>query len=152
MRFYFDRTQSPHLARAVGEILGLLGHQFDHSRNRYPGRDPGDRVWLGDLAADGGWIIITGDERIRRNPGEKEAWRQAGLTTFFLQDAWQNTPGEEQAWRMLRWLPRIIEVAGSHHEGTGISLPLKWHAGRLPVLYTPKGQPRVPGLDDAGRE
>lgn len=137
MKFYFDRTQSPHLARAAGEILGLLGHQFEYSRKRYPDRDPGDRVWLGELGAEGNWIVITGDERIRKNPGERHVWRQAGLTTFFLQDAWQNTPGEEQAWRMLRWLPRMIDAAGNHDPGTGLSLPLKWHAGRLQILYTP---------------
>ena len=137
MRFYFDRTQSPHLARAVGEILQHMGHDFDYSRRRYPDRDPGDIIWLQELGAEGDWFILTGDERIRRNPGEKAVWQTTGLTTFFLQGAWQHAVPAEQAWRLLRWLPSIIDAAATEQAGTGLSLPLRWHAGRLKRLYTP---------------
>lgn len=137
MKFYFDRTQSPYLARAAGEILAFLGHSFDHSRRRYPDRDPGDIAWMGELGAEGDWTVITGDEAIRRNPDEKRAWRDTRLTTFFLQSAWMNTRMEEQAWRLLRWLPRLIEVAGSEAVGSGLSVPLRWHGGALQRLWTP---------------
>ena len=136
VRSYFDRTQLPHLARATGEILNFLGHDFDHSRHRYPNRDPGDIAWMQKLGAEGNWTIITGDERIRRNPGERAVWQATGLTTFFLQGTWMAAPAEEQAWRLIRGLLRLIETVESERPGTGLSLPMKWHAGRLLRLYS----------------
>ncbi|WP_333672882.1 hypothetical protein [Elioraea tepidiphila] len=84
MKLYFDRTQSPRLARIAAEVLAHGGHGCDWSRNRYPDRDPGDVQWMKDLAAEGGWVVVTGDERIIRNPAERAVWRASGLTTFFL--------------------------------------------------------------------
>lgn len=137
MRFYFDRTQSPYLARAAGEVLGFLGHTFDDARRRFPDRDPGDIAWMGELGTEGDWIVITGDEAIRRNPDERFAWRDMHLTTFFLQSAWMNTRVEEQAWRLLRWLPRLVEIAGREAVGTALSVPLRWHGGVLKRVYSP---------------
>ncbi len=140
MRFYFDRTQSPFLACAVGEVLVFMGHAFEHARRRYPDRDPGDIAGMGELGAEGDWVVITGDDAIRRNPAERRAWREMRLTTFFLQPAWMHTRMEEQAWRMLRWLPRLIDIAGSEAIGTGLSVPLRWHGGKLQRVYSPRGR------------
>jgi len=137
VRFYFDRTQSPYLARAAGEVLIFMGHTFDHSRRRYPDRDPGDIAWMRELGAEGDWVVITGDEAIRRNPDERLAWRNMRLTTFFLQSGWMRARVEEQAWRLLRWLPRLVEVAGNETVGTGLSVPLRWHGGALKRVYSP---------------
>ena len=138
MRFYFDRTQSPYLARAAGEVLTFLGHKFEHSRGRYPERDPGDIAWMGELGREGNWVVITGDDAIRRNPAERRAWREMRLTTFFLQPAWMGARMEEQAWRLLRWLPRLIDIARSETIGTGLSVPLRWHGGALQRVYSPQ--------------
>jgi PIN like domain len=138
VRFYFDRTQSPYLARAAGEVLSFLGHTFEHSRRRYPDRDPGDITWMGELAAEGDWVVITGDEAIRRNPAERRAWRETRLTTFFLQPAWMHTRMDEQAWRLLRWLPRLVDIAGSETIGTALSVSLRWHGGKLQRVYSPR--------------
>lgn len=147
MRFYFDRTQSPYLARAAGEVLTFLGHTFEHSRRRYPTRDPGDIAWMGELGTEGDWVVITGDEAIRRNPAERRAWREMRLTTFFFQPAWMRTRMEEQAWRLLRWLPRLIDITSTEAIGTGLSVPLRWHGGALQRVYSP--QPRY-GLSPLG--
>lgn len=137
MKFYFDRTQSPRIARIALEVLDDAGLGCDWSRRRYPERDPGDIAWMNELADEGGWVVVTGDERITRNPAERAAWRTSGLTTFFLQPGWMSVPFHEQAWRMPRWLPRLIEVAGSERPGTGLAVTLRWHAGRLPRIWTP---------------
>jgi hypothetical protein len=137
VKFYFDRTQSPYLARAAGEILLHLDHAYDHSRQRYHDRDPGDIVWMQELANDGGLIVISGDQKITRNPGEKAIWRSSGLTAFFLHGAWQHVTPDEQAWRLIKWLRRIIAAAEVERAGTGLSLPLKFHNGRLQRIYSP---------------
>jgi hypothetical protein len=136
VRFYFDRTQSSYLARAAGEVLAFLGHTFEHSRRRYPDRDPGDIAWMGELAAERNWVVVTGDEAIRRNPAERRAWREMRLTTFFLRPAWTHTRMEEQAWRLLRWLLRLIHLVGSEVVGTGLSVPLRWHGRALQRIYS----------------
>ena len=136
MKFFFDRTLSPHLAAAAGQILTAIGHGSDHSRKRYPA-DPGDKAWMQALGVEGNWIVITGDQRIFKNPAEKKVWREAKMTTYFLQGSWQNVPIEEQAWRLMRWLPDFVKHAGNHDAGTGLSVPLRWHGGRLQQLYRP---------------
>ena len=93
---------------------------------------------MADLGREGDWIVISGDERIMRNPGERAVWIASRLTSFFLQDAWMRTTADEQAWRLLRWLPAIIDEAKTSKQGTGLSLPLKWHSGRLKRLYSPQ--------------
>lgn len=137
MKVYFDRTQSPRLARIASEVLAHLGHGCDWSRNRYPGRDPGDVQWMTDLAAEGGWVVVTGDERITRNPTERAVWCRSGLTTFFLLPAWMRAPFEEQAWRLIRWLPRLIELAGAERTGTGLAVLVRWHGARLKRVWSP---------------
>jgi len=140
LRIYFDRTQSPYVARAAGEILTFLGHTFEHARRKYE-RDPGDIVWMGDLARDGDWIVVTADDSIRRNPAERQAWINMGQTPFFMQPTWMKVPCEEQAWRLLRWLPRLLSHASTERCGTGLSLPLRWQEGRLRRLYSPHLKP-----------
>jgi hypothetical protein len=137
VKFYFDRTQSPYLARATGEVLLFLGNSFDYARQRYPEYDPGDVAWMGDLREERDWVVITGDDAIRRNPAERHAWREMHLTTFFLQSAWMHTRVEDQAWRLMRWLPRLLDVASQEIIGTGLSLPLRWHGGALQRVYSP---------------
>jgi hypothetical protein len=137
VKVYFDRTQSPRLARIASEVLAHLGHGCDWSRNRYPERDPGDVQWMADLAAEGGWVVVTGDERITRNPAERAVWRDSGLTTFFLLPGWMQAPLEDQAWRLIRWLSRLVEVAAAERAGTGLAVPLKWHGGRLTRVWAP---------------
>jgi hypothetical protein len=137
VKFYFDRTQSPRLARIALEVLAHEGHGCDWSRHRYPDRDPGDAAWMRDLAGEGGWTLISGDERISRNPAERAIWRASGMTTFFLQPTWMGAQLPEQAWRLLRWLPRLIEIAATERPGTGLSVPLKWHGGSLNRVWSP---------------
>lgn len=141
MKVYFDRTQSPRLARIAAEVLDHLGHGCDWSRNRYPGRDPGDVQWMMDLAAEGGWVAVTGDERITRNPAERAVWRASGLTTFFLLPAWMRAPFEEQAWRLIRWLPRFVELATAERMDTGLAVQWRWHGGSHAGVLTNKNHP-----------
>jgi hypothetical protein len=121
----------------AGIILEQLGNHFDHARRRYT-KDPGDLVWMSEIGAEGDWIVVSGDEAISRNPTERMAWINMNCTTFFLSSAWMNVRLEEQAWRLLRWLPRMIEIARSEDRGTGLSLPLRWHGGNLNRIFSPR--------------
>ena len=81
---------SPHLAAAVAgleQAQGSGGHAVIHLGAKLP-RNTDDVVWIRALAAERDWIIVSGDLRITRNKAERLAWRESGLTAFFLKSAW----------------------------------------------------------------
>jgi hypothetical protein len=78
--------------------------------------DTPDIAWILRLAEDDpkDWIVITGDQRIRRNLAERAAWIRAGLKAFVLASAYQKTPVHQCASTLLwRWpeMERFISLA-----------------------------------------
>ena len=57
-----------------------------HLKDLYP-PDITDIEWIRKLGEEGNWVIISGDTQISKRLHEREVWRQAGLTTFFLRKA-----------------------------------------------------------------
>jgi hypothetical protein len=43
--------------------------------------------WMQELAGESGWIILSGDVAIGRNPYEVEAWKAAGAH-HLLSEGW----------------------------------------------------------------
>jgi hypothetical protein len=64
-----------------------------------------DVDWIRRLASDpADWIVITGDQRIRKNIVERAAWIRAGLRGFVLAPAYQKTQVHQCASVLLwRW-------------------------------------------------
>jgi hypothetical protein len=106
LKVLLDNNLSPHLARALNALLEPEGDQVVHLTDRFPANTE-DRAWIGALAEEGGWVVISADLRIYRNPLEREAWRRARLIVFFLAQQWGKARNIEKAWRLLRWWPRI---------------------------------------------
>jgi hypothetical protein len=69
--------------------------------------DTDDCEWL-KRAADSGWIIVSKDSRIRRNPLELEALRNSGAAAFMLANA--SLSGPQQGLALVAALPRIRTV------------------------------------------
>ena len=63
------------------------------------------------LADESGWVILSGDVAIGRNPHEVEAWKTAGHTIFFLKAGWTNIEFWQQVQKLARCFPDIIERA-----------------------------------------
>ncbi len=78
-------------------------------RTKFPGNSP-DEVWLPQLLAEGGWIVISGDQ-FKKSQAERELLRQRGLTVFVLDPQWANQPYWDKAARLVLWWPKIVEVA-----------------------------------------
>jgi hypothetical protein len=76
-----------------------------------------DVDWITRLASDQAvWIVITGDQRIRKNIAERAAWIRAGLRGFVLAPAYQKTPVNQCASVLLwRWpiMEKFISAAAS---------------------------------------
>jgi hypothetical protein len=87
-------------------------HEIIHLRDRYPGEEGvKDIDWIQALGSEGEWIIISGDLRITRNPIERAAWMESGLTGFFFGDAWASMAFWKLAADLIDWWPRIVDKA-----------------------------------------
>lgn len=110
MKFLFDNNLPPALARGIGE---LSKNEPDVEcvvplRDRFPQAAP-DALWLPELAHDGGWVVLSID-RFNKSAAERELLRRHGLTVFVLDRQWSR-PYWEQAAQLVRWWPKIVDVA-----------------------------------------
>ena len=111
MRFFFDNNLSPHLARAMHSLSEPDGHSVVHLREKFP-QNVSDTEWIEGLAAEGHWIVVSGDLNIHRARLEKAVWRNAKLVGFFLARGWMNLEPLDQAWRLVKWWPAVLRQAG----------------------------------------
>jgi hypothetical protein len=131
LRAFFDHNLSPHLAHALNALLEPEGDQVIHLTDRFRANTE-DRVWMGALGSEGGWVVISADRRIYRNKLEREAWRQSRLVVFFLAPQWARSRNIEIAWRLLRWWPKIVDQARIVAPPAAFEVP--FGSGRLRVL------------------
>lgn len=139
MRVFLDNCLSPRVAKAL-QVLVQPEHEVVHLSDKFQ-RDVDDQEWIRTLAREGNWIIISGDPRITRSAAERAAWRESGLTAFFLKRGWTNLRLIEQAARLiLRW-PKIIEQVRRANPGDGFLIPIK---GELEEIKDPRQKKRPP--------
>jgi hypothetical protein len=119
-----DNTLAPRIAEALGALEGPGGHTVKYLREMFSADTP-DVDWIRRLASDGDWVIISGDVRISRNEFERRAWRESGLTAFFLAKGWSGLRLWDQAWRLVKWWPDIVAQAEKIRPGAGFIVPLR---------------------------
>lgn len=125
MKFFFDNNLPPRLARALREVLETEGFEIVALREKFP-EDAQDEIWLPALAAEGEWVIISGDQDILKNKQRRQVWIRAGLTTFFLMSAWTRGGMKllEISWRLIKRWPEIIDLARTARRGSCFKVPL----------------------------
>lgn len=110
--YFFDRTLSPRLSQA----LAALGVDAVAHRDLFA-PDTEDEIWLPRLQGTG-YIIVTGDTRIRRKRAEAAALASTGLTTVFLFPQFSNWGiWRQAAWLVTNW-PRIDLFVQQAQQGT----------------------------------
>jgi PIN like domain len=97
--------------------------------------DTPDIVWMARLGRDqpSDWIIITGDQRIRKNMAERKAWVIAELKGFLLAPAYQkNTVNQCASVLLWRWpeMERFISLAAP---GSLFEMSINRRAGFRPL-------------------
>jgi hypothetical protein len=117
VRFFIDNNIAPKLARGFHQFVAGE-HEVIHLRDRFPPDKP-DVEWMRELAGESGWIILSGDVAISRNPHEVAAWKEAGHTIFFLKAGWTNIEFWPQVQKLAKCFPEIITRA--HRAGAGDS-------------------------------
>ncbi|MDZ4803000.1 MAG: hypothetical protein SGI92_32985 [Bryobacteraceae bacterium] len=116
MKFFFDNNLSPKLARSL-DVLVEPEHRVTHLKECFAANTP-DTVWMGALAGEAGWVIVSGDLQIRKNPHEIKAWQEAGHTTFFLKKGWIDLTRWDQVWKFAKVFPELIATAERARQGS----------------------------------
>lgn len=130
MKCILDENLSPHLARALNALCEPDGHSVVHITEKF-GRGIKDIEWLEKLGNEGDWVLVTKDVRISIHAQEKELWKNAKITTFFLKKSWNNRSQMEMAWRLVRWLPKIIEQSEMVAQGASFEIPINYGSGKF---------------------
>ena len=78
MRFFFDNNISQHLTDGIK----AFGEDVIHLKEIFP-QDTSDAEWL-KYIGERQFVLITRDERVRRNPAELSALRIYKVGAFFL--------------------------------------------------------------------
>jgi hypothetical protein len=137
VRFVLDHNLAPNLARALGLLVQSYGDEVTCLKDLGWQGDE-DEDWIPRLAAEGGWVVITCDLDIVRNPYRQLVFRRSRLTAFFLLDSWSNgsVRGTEIAQRLLRLWPEITRLAARYEPGTCFAVPFKGAIRR----FSPQGK------------
>ena len=86
MTYFLDNTFPP---RLVG-ILQLLKVDAIHLQDKFDANTP-DEVWI-PLVSQQGYILLTGDGRIRKGSAERSALEQSKLRAVFLFNGYTALP------------------------------------------------------------
>jgi len=124
--FFFDNHHSPEIVK----ILREAGVDAVHLRDEFSDRGIDDVIWIPEIGRRG-WILVTGDLRIRRRKAEKVVFQRAGIVTFFLAQEYNN----KSALNRIKWIVNqweAIEAAvATAQQGDCFLVPMK---GRLRKL------------------
>lgn len=110
MKFFFDNNLSPHMARGIGGMSGIVQDVVEvrHLSDLFPRNTP-DVVWIERLNETGPWCILSIDRFKKGHDAEREALRRSGHTVFVLDPQWSKQSYWAQCERLVRWWPQILE-------------------------------------------
>ena len=76
-----------------------------------------DLEWIEALSKEGGWIVFSGDRRITKNKAERDAFKKARLTGFFIGKALLKKGPVQQVYRLLHQWDKIEKIASAVDDG-----------------------------------
>ncbi len=123
MKFFADACVPVDVARLLNAythetVVAHLTESFSH--------DAPDVEWIRDV---GKWdprpIVLSGDQRILRNPDELKCLTESGLTWFFLKKGWMNLPIAEVKWRAVRAFGSILKAVTDLGDPTVFEVSVK---------------------------
>ncbi|MCP4594096.1 MAG: hypothetical protein GY842_25480 [bacterium] len=130
MKLFLDNNLPRRVALALAALYGPEGQEIVHLKDRFPD-DTADQEWLSVLAEEGGWVAVTRDRRIGKNPKQRHMWWQSDLLVFFLDKSWEKHRGIDQCRQLIHRWPDIVAVA-EKPKGKGF---LMGYHGRIRPIF-----------------
>lgn len=118
-----DENLPAAMARSLAALFAGR-HEIIHLRERF-GPMVTDREWIGELNAEGRWIIISADRRISRNKAEQQAFKSSKLIGFFLSAGLQKAKLTRQMERLMALWETIEKQTELVEGGSMFELPMK---------------------------
>jgi len=112
--YFFDANVSSNLAQMLRALGVPVVHLYQHFR-----KDAPDEQWIPWVGKQG-WVIITNDGRILKNPAERAALERANIKAVFLFRGFSQMKRWPQARWLLRWWPRITNAVCQVAPGTNL--------------------------------
>ncbi len=110
MNVLFDNCTSPIMASTLNGFIESDGHRAIHLR-QLSMQHAKDIEWINYVSASGSeWLVVTGDQRIRKNKAEAQAFRQAGLRGVVLAAAYQKTQISRCCAVLIDQWPRLYDT------------------------------------------
>ena len=137
MIFFFDRNISVHIARMLDDFdrVHNIVHQDDDGRFERDSEDVYIIKTLGSATERPCWI--TADISQLKNPAERAALRDSGMTIFFCRRM-AVTPHHQAVKFVVIW-PRIVERAETARLATAFEVPFGKIRGQLNQKITRLG-------------
>ncbi|PHQ35186.1 PIN-like domain-containing protein [Rhodopirellula bahusiensis] len=101
--FFVDRNMGKHIAQAIIDA----GYDAIHHDDKFGPTTP-DTEWLKEVGKNG-WLVISRDEKIGKNPSELIALIDAQVHAFFFILQQQSSQVVIDA--VIRCLPHMLEIA-----------------------------------------
>lgn len=117
MRFFVDNNISPRIAKALNALEERDRNEVVHLKQKFD-QSVSDIQWLSSLGQEGHWVVLTCDRNILRNPHERAAWKESGLTVFFFKESYLKFSFWDQAWQLIKKWPEIKERAEKSDAGS----------------------------------
>lgn len=102
-----DNDLPPRLASALNLIFADDGDQIVALREKFGRHNLKDEEWIPALGAEGGWAVISADQRIAKRRPSRDLFLGHSLVGFFFNPALQKSPLHKQAARLLMLWPLI---------------------------------------------
>jgi hypothetical protein len=119
-----DNDLPPRLAIALNTIFEPDGDQVVALRHKFGRSNVKDEEWIPALGDEGGWAVISADQRIAKRKPSRELFIRNGLVGFFFSPGLQKSPLHKQAARLLTLWPQIKAQHGLAANGC-FALPVK---------------------------
>ncbi|MFQ5809753.1 MAG: hypothetical protein ACE5JM_09065 [Armatimonadota bacterium] len=126
MTYFFDNNFSPKIAKilSICEDVDAI-----HLQEEFPPHVP-DAVWLSE-AGRRGWVVLTGDARIRTRPVEREALESADVTAVIVHKGFMRYQLRQQAIWIIRHWPNIAKAVSRVCPGASLRVDARGRVTRL---------------------
>jgi hypothetical protein len=116
--------------------LSHRAYHISHDHSLGIGRHARDEEWVDAIGQSSDrWVIVTGDDRIRRNALLRAALRQAEIQGFVLASAYQKSPLHMVASVLVRKWPEMEQQINLAKGPALFELSINYRSGFKPLPF-----------------